>query len=235
MRRKNLGALGALVLLAAGCAAGDGPGFIGGATNYAAGAALGGELGGRESEALAGVFRQSMERGAEGERAVWSSGEWSGSVTPGRYLAGNLKPDPATRLPVDPAVDLSESYETELGLFAVTGTANLRAGPSTEARVLDQLQGGEAVDVVGRVVGKPWMLVARGDAVGGYVHESLLVRAPGAELTLAGGPTRRAWRCRDFNQTLSNYGRTERWSGVACDRGEGWRLETAPREEPLAY
>lgn len=218
--------LAALALLVVGCAS-LGP-SIGGPENFAAGSRFGRDLNGRDIAALATVFVDAVENGASGEPKVWFSGDYSGSVTPGDYLVGNLKPNPATLLPLEGRIDLGETYETERGLYALTGKANLRAGPSLKSRVLTQLESGTAVDVVGKVIDKPWMLVAIDGVIRGYVHQSLMIKAPGTELELAGGPARKAHFCRAFEQTLTYFGDTDRWRGVACKRGDGWRLEPVP-------
>lgn len=224
-------ALACLALVAAGCASG-GPVF-GGRINYAAGSSMGRGLDGRETEALSEAFIRAVEEGAPGEPVVWSAGSYSGSVTPLSYLVGNLKPDPSTLLPVEGRIDLGKTFETEQGLHALTGKANLRAGPSTQAKVLTMLEAGTAVDGVGKVVGEPWMLVGIDGVIRGYVHRSLIIKAPGTELDLAGGPARRAHFCRAFTQTLSYFGQTDRWQGVACNRGNGWRLEPVPPAQVL--
>lgn len=224
--RRRRALLAALALAVAGCASG-GP-MLGARVNYAAGSSMGHGLGGRELESLSKAFVTAVESGAPGEPVVWSAGSYSGSVTPLGYLVGNLKPDPSTLLPVEGRIELGKTFETEQGLHALTGKANLRAGPSTGARVLTMLEAGTAVDGVGKVVGEPWMLIAIDGVIRGYVHQSLLIKAPGTELELAGGPARRAHFCRAFQQTLSYFGETDRWRGAACDRGAGWRLEPVP-------
>lgn len=222
----RLAVLAALALGA--CATGPIGGGDSGRLNFAADSPLGARLPGDARQSLYPVFVEAMERGERGVALSWGNGPANGTVTPGDFKVGNLKPDSRTLLSVDPGLDLNYSYETELGLHALTGDANLRAGPSTEARVLGKLSGGTAVDVVGKTVGHPFYLVAVGGRVKGYVHESLAKKAPGTELELAGGPVRRAARCREFTQALTLFGDNDRWSGVACDRGEGWRLE--PRD-----
>ena len=226
---KKIALLAALLL--SGCT--SGPSIIGGAgrLNYAADSRLGPRLPGSAQEALYPVFLGAMERGRKGVGQSWGTGPANGTVVPGDYRIGNLKPDPRTLLPADPGLDLGYSFETELGLHALTGNANLRAGPAADARILATLEGGAAVDVVGKTVGRPFYLVAIGGRVKGYVHESLAKKAPGTELELAGGPVRRAALCRDYSQTLTLFGDTDRWAGVACDRGDGWRLE--PRDPTL--
>jgi hypothetical protein len=183
---------------------------------------------GRDEAALARTFVSAIEKGAPGQASVWSSGSYAGAVTPGAYLVGNLKPS-GVMLPVAAPLVLNEPLETELGNYALTSKANVRAGPSTDARVLGQFESGTGVDVVGKVSSKPWMLVATGGEVRGYVHESLMIRAPGDDLTLAGGPTRRATPCRAFDQRLTLCGRTDRWSGVACKESGEWRVQTDER------
>lgn len=230
MRNRRIAALGALALLAAGCAS---DGFYGAAgAGYAANSPLARDMGAREEAALAQAFTAAVEEAAPGERRAWASGAYSGAVTPGAYLVGNLTADPHALLPVAAPLDFAARYETELGLYALTGRANLRAGPSLKARILATLDAGTGVEVVGRVAGAPWMLVATGGKVRGYVHESLMIRAPGAELMLAGGPTKEPVLCRAFEQSLTAYGRTDRWSGAACKRGGEWRIEPTPETAP---
>jgi uncharacterized protein YgiM (DUF1202 family) len=223
-------AFASLAACASAPGGGGGP-LPAGRINYAADSRLGAGLRAAEIDALYPVFLAAVERGAPGRPQSWAAGATSGSVTPGDYRVGNLKPDPRTLLPVEPGLDLSYRFETELGLYAVTGNANLRAGPSTQARILRVIDAGSAVDAVGRTIGQPFYLVSIAGRVSGYMHESLLRKAPGTELELDGGPTRRAHLCREFLQSLTRMGETERWAGVACDRGQGWRLE--PRD-PMA-
>jgi len=224
----------AAACLAAACATGPTGGGLQ-RINYAADSRLGAGLPGSAREALAPVFVEAMARGQKGAGLSWGTGPANGTVVPGDFGVGNLRPDPRTLLPADPGLDLAYSFETELGLHALTGNANLRAGPSTEARVLATLEGGTGIDVVGKTVGRPFYLVAIGGRVKGYVHESLAKKAPGTELDLAGGPVRRAAMCRYYQQTLTLYGDTDRWSGAACDRGDGWRLEPNDPTRPNIF
>ena len=223
--------LGAIALTMSACAGGGSP-FETARVNYAAGSDLGRQLSSREIDALSSAFVPAITGEASGKAVVWSSGSYSGSVTPGEYFVANLKPDPATLLPVAGRIEFNDALQTERGLFVLKGDANLRTGPSMDASVVTKLDGGTSVDGVGKVVGKPWMLVAINGVVRGYIHESLLVKAPGSELELAGGPTRRAQFCRGFSQTLTLFAQTDHWQGVVCDRGEGWRLEPAAVPAP---
>ncbi|HXI86328.1 MAG TPA: SH3 domain-containing protein, partial [Parvularculaceae bacterium] len=158
----------------------------------------------------------------------WSSGPYEGAVTPGGVLIAGLRPERAAMTPLAAPLELNSPLETELGLYALTATANLRAGPSLKAPVLGQLGSGTAVDVLGKTPGKPWMLVAVDGKLRGYVHSSLMIKAPGADLTLAGGPTRTPVRCRPFEEHLTRSGETDNWAGVACKRDGAWKVEPAP-------
>ena len=225
--------LAAGLLAAAACETGKPYGSTGGGgVNFTAGSMLGASVSADDMRALYPAFVTAIETGPAGEPVAWRGAGASGAVTPGAYMIGNLKPDPRALLPLAAALSFSETFETELGLYALTRNANVRSGPSTDAKALDQLPSGTGVDVVGKVSGKPWMLVAVDGAVRGYIHDSLMIRAPGAELTLAGGPTRRAHLCRAFKQSLSVGGRSDQWSGVACDRGDGWRVEAPDENAP---
>jgi len=67
--------------------------------------------------------------------------------------------------------------------------------------------------------------------VQGYIYKRLMIKAPGTELELAGGPRRQAALCREFSQTMSIYSETDSWDGVACRNDGGWRVL---RPEPEA-
>ena len=192
--------------------------------NYAAGSALADQLTKRDLAALYPVFLTAMEKAADGEPQRWSSATVQGEVTPGAHKVGNLREDPNELIAFRPGLFLSHRYETALGQYVMTRNGNVRFGPSTETQVAQTLRSGDGVDVVGKVVGAPWMLVAVNDQIIGFVYESLLTPRPGRDLTLAGGPTRKPFLCREFYQTMSIGARADRWGGAACDHGGGWRL-----------
>lgn len=221
----------AAVALAA-CASGPGLDF-GGGDNYAAASSLGAELPSGDARALAPAFLQAVDKGATGERFDWRGASSFGWVKAREARVGNLKADPNDRPAIPEGLDLSESYETEQGLYALTRNANARLGASTDFPVREQLVSGTAVTVIGKVVGKPWMLVEADGAVAGYVHESLMIKAPGTELDLAGGPRRQAIFCRAYEQRLSYGGRSDLWEGVACKEDGKWVVKPRPADEPV--
>jgi len=205
----------------------------GGGDNFAAGSALEYRLSGGDREVLGNAFLRAMETGAAQN---WRGRRASGLVEPGTYSLANLQENPRARIPAARAdFDISHRVETELGLYVTTRNANVRIGPGTNYAVAEMLSPGAAAEVVGRVVDKSWMLVAVDGVVRGYVYENLLIKAPGTELELAGGPQRRPLLCREFIQRLDMEGAGDAWSGAACNDGAGWRVappeidpETAP-------
>ncbi|MCB2114405.1 MAG: SH3 domain-containing protein [Parvularculaceae bacterium] len=216
------------------CACSGGSGFdFGGGDNYAAASVLGAEISGSDARALELAFIQAVERGAPGERFDWRGPSAFGWVKARGRCIGNLKPDPLDCPEAPEGLALDETYETEQGLYALTGKANIRLGPSTNDPVRLQLPAGSPIVVVGKVVGKPWMLAENDGEIVGYIHESLLVKAPGTELDLAGGPRRRAAACRRYEQRISYRQRSDLWEGVACNESGRWVVQSAPADEPV--
>ena len=202
-----------------------------GAESFSSGSRLAPYLSSSDARILDGAFVEAMELGAP---KSWRGARAAGAVTPAGWSLGNLRSDPDLRTPAARAnLELSPVFETELGLYVLTRNANVRLGPGTAHGVAETLPSGAGVEIIGRTVRDNWMLVAHDGAVRGYVSETLMVKAPGTELELAGGPRRRAALCREFVQRLSLGAERDEWTGAACrsDNGE-WRLAREP--EPPA-
>ncbi len=228
MKRQVIVTAAALALAA--CASTGGAG--GGAQNFAALSVLGADLAPTDARALAPAFHQAMEAGAAGERFDWKGAGAFGWVKARETRIGNLKADENDRPAMPAGLVIDETYETEQGLYALTRNANARLGPSTEHPILTQLVSGTGVVVIGKVVGKPWMLAEADERVVGYIHDSLMIKAPGTELELAGGPRKSAVFCRGYEQRLSLGGRSDRWEGVACREDGRWTLKAPPPDTP---
>ena len=200
--------------------------------NFAAASTIGSQMSRRDVSALSSVFLAAIEKSEAGVAHSWRGPSARGQITPRAFKAGNLLFNPDDLLDFRPGLRLSRAFETDLGEFVLTRNSNVRTGPSTDSAVVEILSSGTGVKVIGRTVGAPWMLVAIDGQILGFVFEDLMVRRPGTELELAGGPTRRPFLCREFDQSVSVRGQTDRWSGVACDKGNGWELlgyeENAP-------
>lgn len=214
------------------CAGGPGLDF-GGAENYASASVLGAELPTGDARALEPAFLQAVEKGAAGERFDWRGPSSFGWVKANDACVGNLKADPLDCPPAAAGLALDETYETEQGPYALTRNSNVRSGPSTDFPNLEQLPSGSGVTVVGKVVGKPWMLVEYRGKIIGYVHENLMIKAPGTELELAGGPRRQASACRNYEQRISYRGQSDLWEGLACKENGRWVIKARPEGEPV--
>ena len=203
----------------------------GGDDQFARGSALAYRLTAADERALSVAFIEAMETG---DWTGWQGPRASGAVSPGGWSLANLKPDPAVRVPAArDNLDLHASLETELGLYVLTRNANVRVGPGTEYGVAEILPSGAGLDIVGKTVRDKWMLVAHEGKVRGYVSESLMIKAPGTELELAGGPRRRAALCREFVQHLGVDSERDEWRGAACRNENGeWRLAAEPAPPP---
>ena len=198
-----------------------------GDVNYAAGSPAGARLSGSDRAALAEAFRAAMESGAPRQ---WRGGRATGAVTPGPWSLANLKFDPDARIEAARGdFDLAHVMETDLGLYVLARNSNIRIGPGTENKIAEVLSSGSGVEVVGRVINKDWMLISADGKIRGYVFQNLLVKAPGAELELAGGPQRKPVLCRAFTQRLNIYSERAEWAGAACNDGTGWRLAREPQ------
>ncbi len=205
-----------------------------GAKGFAAGSALGGRLASDDERLLNAAFIDAMELG---EAKSWRGRRAAGAITPAGWSLANLKSDPAARIPAAREnIDIDAVLETELGLYVLTRNSNVRVGPGTEYGVAEILHSGAGVDIVGRTVRDGWMLVMHDGKVRGFVSENLMIKAPGTELELAGGPRRRAALCREFVQRLSLGAEQDQWTGAACRDDSGqWRLAREPEppaEEP---
>lgn len=220
-------AIAAAALFLSACAGFPSIGGFGGPerVNFASGSPLGAELPRRDVDILYETFVSAIETGATDTPAPWSGRAARGAVIPGGLYIAGLLPDPHELIATPPGLDIDHVFETELGLYVLTRNSNIRLGPGTDRKILEVLPSGSGVDVVGRVVDRPWMLIATDGTARGYVAQKLVVPAPGSDLVLAGGPQRRPAPCRKFTQRLQVAGRYDEWTGVACNRGDGWRLE----------
>ena len=201
-------------------------GTVGGQANFAAGSDLSHRLSRADREALGAAFLTAMETG---EDQPWRGRRAAGAVSPAGWSLANLLPHPDARIALfRSGLNLQQTMETELGLYALTGKANIRSGPGMNYEALEMLPAGTAIEAVGGVVDRDWYLIAVAGAVRGYVHKSLTIKAPGTELELAGGPHRRPLLCREFSQEVVVFSERNEWTGAACNDGTGWRLAAEP-------
>jgi surface antigen len=181
----------------------------------AGGAALGSYVGCRlqrgDAQRAEAAARQALE--SPGQQ-TWSNPETgaSGSVvsTP---ISGGAGPD-LNGLRLAPGVELASGYESAPTSYQAASNLNLRAGPSKAARVVGKLRDGEVVNVIGRVSGSAWVLVARNGIGAGYASEASL-----RPLTTAApaGP-----QCRAVEQTIRTAdGQAQVQHYTACRNASG--------------
>jgi len=206
--------------------------FSGDSVNFASGSPVESSLSGADKDALSAAVLTAMNTGSA---QSWRGRRASGVVTPQAYALGNLKADPARRIEAARGdLELTHVVETELGQYVLTRNSNIRTAPGTNGKPVEVLPSGSGVDVVGRVRDKNWMLISVKDVVRGYVFGDLLIKAPGSELELAGGPMRKPVLCRAFSQRVNVYSERAEWTGAACNDGTGWRLAREPEPDPDA-
>lgn len=225
-------ALAAWAALLAACASGPGGVARVDLAGAAAGSTLAQDLSRGDEGALEAALAAALSEDAVGAERAWRGETARGAVVAGEYVLGGVDFGGRPRPAIPAGLYLDDPIETDLGLHALTRNSNVRLGPGTSFQSLEQMDAGDPVEVVGRVSGKPWMLVEAEGRIRGYIHENLMIKQPGAELELAGGPTKRAVRCREFEQRLSVSGRSDEWTGVACEREGRWRVEPRADNAP---
>lgn len=192
---------------------------IGALVGAAAGAAAGAYIGCRMQTTDAALAEQATKKALEtGVAQTWSNKNTGNS---GRIsvLSSNYGP------PIDgrnvryaQGVQSLPSFEAAGGAYAAASSVNLRAGPSTSAKVVGKLAAGETVDVVGLAPAGGWVLVARSGFGVGYAATSL-VRPTGQSVA----------SCRVIDASVSGGKQgasTQRYSACRDVRGE-WQLTQA--------
>jgi uncharacterized protein YraI len=110
------------------------------------------------------------------------------------------------------------SYEAAGGAYVANSNANLRAGPSTKAKVVGKVAAGESFDALGVVPTGGWVLVGRNGSATGYAAASL-VRPYGQQVA----------SCRVIDASVAGGGQrasNQRYSACKDARGE-WQVTQA--------
>ena len=204
----------------------------GGGENFAAGSEIGAQLTSADIKALDTAVVTALETG---NTQRWSGRRANGEVTPTGYELANLYPDYRKRIALaHHDINLSQVVETDLGLYVLTRNSIFAKGRVRNSRLLKwRPPGGRRCGR--KLINKNWMLIAIDDTVRGYVFGNLLIKAPGTELELAGGPHRKPVLCRSFTQRVNMFSSRDVWSAAACNDGTGWTLaEEPPMPEQIA-
>ena len=114
--------------------------------------------------------------------------------------------------------------------YAATTKTNVRGGPSTDYAIMDQLEAGETVRVVGKVANENWYMISRNGIGKGFVFGDLLRRVDTgtytAERPQSGATQVNARECSIITQRVeAPNGRTETREAQACQNPDGsWEL-----------
>lgn len=115
---------------------------------------------------------------------------------------------------------------TTAGEYVAGRLVNVRAEPSTGARVLGSLQADDHVDVIAAIPDSPWLLVGHGTTAEGYASSTYLQRY-GAAPTPTAAPARKlASGCRIVREVTGEDTGGRRFEDLkACPLGDGsWSL-----------
>jgi len=192
---------------------------LGALVGAAAGAAAGSYIGCRMQSTDTALAQQATRKALEtGQSQTWSNSRTGAS---GRIdvLSSTYGPPVDSRnLRFAAGVQALPSYDALGGQYAASGTANLRGGPSTKAKVVGKLAAGQAFDALGSVPAGGWVLVGQNGYAVGYAASSLVRPLQTADAS-----------CRLIDASISTSGSgptRERYS--ACrDNGGEWQLTQA--------
>lgn len=239
------GALGGL----AGSQIGSGSGQIAATiAGAAAGAWIGAELAGYLSEEGEKGLASSTQRTAvTGQTEKWSDPNTGASGT--TSVTSETTETQTASIPVKKGQVKTTPPLTYIDApFEVRTNANVRGGPSTEYVIVETVQKGARVNVIGQVKGSNWYLIAF-DRIGeGYVHSSLVEEAQPAGQqqatnadtseanpdTSAGSnsenvetrPVTTETVCREIEQTaVANDGNSTTETVKACRGPNGWEVQ----------
>lgn len=215
---------GALIGAAAGALLGNKVGgkknrTLGTLVGAAAGAAAGGYIGCRMQSTDAALAEQATKKALEtGVAQTWSNSRTGNSGRIAVVSSSYGPPIDGRSLRYAAGVQSLPSFEAAGGAYAASSTANLRASPSTKAKVVGKLAAGERFDALGVAPTGGWILVGRGGQGVGYAASSL-VRPDGEQVA----------SCRVIDASVSGGGQAatrQRYSACRDNRGE-WQVTQA--------
>ena len=171
------GALGAIAgaLIANEAGASDWQVVLAGIAAGYAGYRIGKHLGQNDQAALRQRTASALSSARDGETVEWASTESTArariTTTDTRQEIKDIDLLRDQRVDSPPALVIIGKPYASLG-----SSVNLRAGPSTSARVVGSLDRGEVVHAFGKVRGAPWVVIGRNNVAMGYVHASLVAK-----------------------------------------------------------
>lgn len=150
--------------------------LIGAAAGGLIGAGIGRFLDLRDRERLA---QSTQETIVTGDEQTWSNPETG--VTAKTVVTQTTAEPQQRQIPVlKDKVEQTPPLEFIGDNYIAKSASNVRGGPGTDYKVVGRLDQGASTQVVGKVEGKEWFMVAEQDVASGFVATSLL-RSGGAE------------------------------------------------------
>lgn len=152
----------------------------------AVGALAGAWLGGEAANRLTQTDRQGIAQTTNTALETGQTQTWTNPDT-GVTTKVAVKDSTVERAPVQSDGLQQRPWQSPpleyVNAWYVAGqTSNVRSGPGTDYAVMDTVQRGERVAVVGKVSGEEWYMISDAGLGSGYVHGSLLqpmVQQPG--------------------------------------------------------
>jgi len=202
---------------------------------------LGSVLGGEIADLL---DPESQRRATEATGEAITTGQSQSWSNPSAGTSGEVVVTGETQKNTTVQVEVLKDSVQELppvdligATYVATAAANVRGGPGTDYKVVDGLTTGEAVNVVGKVRGKDWYMISKGDVIVGFVSTSLLVEPvtpllppelkPQGAVVMETVPAEQTCRTAEHQVRLPNGEiRTEEID--ACETPTGWQSSTRP-------
>jgi surface antigen len=193
---------------------------LGAAVGAAAGSYVGCRMQVGDQQRAEAATQQALN---SGQNASWSNPDTGASgrvtmVSSRPYDSRESQPASMNGVRFAPGVEPQGPYLGAAGRYDAPNRVNLRATPSNDGRVVNQLQPGESFDAIARVRGYPsdWLLAGRNGVAIGYVSDTV-VQPQMRSYSSGGGQI-----CRTFDQTITTgAGGAETSRYTACQTANG--------------
>ncbi|WPZ35920.1 SH3 domain-containing protein [Thalassobaculum sp. OXR-137] len=182
----------------------------------------------RDQQGIADTSQQALNTG---QTQTWTNPD-TGTTTTAEVQQVTYRPAPTATATQDSSKLAWRVPTMQLvgADYAATTKTNVRGGPSTNYAIMDQLESGETVRVVGKVANENWYMISRNGIGKGFVFGDLLRRVDSgtytAERPQSSATQVNARECSIITQRVeTTNGRTETREAQACQRADGsWEL-----------
>ena len=240
--KQEIGTLaGAGLGVLAGSLFGDGKGkIVAMVVGAAAGAWLGNQLGKYlDEQEQKKLVEQTQTTATTGKAETWKNPDTGTSIKT-TVVAERTKTE-NVQVPVKKAkITMNEMPRLQLigQRYEVLKNSNVRGGPSTNYVIVDSLQSGNIIDIMGQVDGEPWFVIGENGVASGFIYSSLVAPTDDySEFVLADPSTSSdagveflatsaSTNCRDIKQTIVLKNGDEQTETItACEGPNGWETQ----------